>query len=188
MDPFTLRTTVRELIEPTVNRLGYDLVAIEWTSSSGPGTLRVSVDALPGAAPPVDGEPPGVTAHACARISRAIEPLLDAADPISARYTLEVSSPGIERPVQRAADFERFIGYTVRIRLEPGPPRRRFTGEIVGLRDRDLILLVDEQEHSIHLDTIERANLVLSLEQYQDLAIALPELPARTQEASDDHQ
>lgn len=190
MDPFALRTTIRELIEPTVNRLGYDLVAVEWTSSSGPGTLRVSIDALPGvASADSGGDPRGITAHACARVSRAIEPLLDAADPIRARYTLEVSSPGIERPVQRAADFERFIGYTVRIRLEPGPPRRRYTGEIVDVRDRDLILLADGQEHALHLDTIERANLVLSLEQYQDLATALPEPPARRpQEASDDHQ
>ena len=188
MDPFALRTTVRDLVESTVNRLGYDLVAVEWTSSSGPGTLRLSIDVLPGAAPAptgdADADAAGITAAACARVSRAVEPLLDASDPIPNAYTLEVSSPGIERPVQRRADFERFVGYTARIRLEPGPPRRRYTGRIVGLRGDDLLLFADGEEHAVHIDTIERANLVLTLEEYEALGRGLPQAPA-PQESDD---
>jgi ribosome maturation factor RimP len=188
MDPFTLRAKIRDLIETTVQRLGFDLVAVEWAGSGGPGVLRVSIDALPGE-PGVDGEPAGVSAGACARVSRAIEPLLDAADPISGAYALEVSSPGIDRPVQRRSDFERFIGYTIRIRLEPGPPRRRFTGEIRAISGDDLLLFADGEEHTLHLDTIERAHLVLSLEQYEALGRGLPQPPAaQTSGGNHDHQ
>lgn len=180
MDPITLRQTLRELIEPAVHRLGFDLVAIEWAGQ----VLRVSIDVAPQATD--EQVQAAVTAGACARVSRAIEPLLDAADPISSSYTLEVSSPGIERPVQRRADFERFVGYTLRLRLEPGPPRRRYTGQIVGVRGDDLILLVDGEEHPLHLDMIERAHLVLSVEEYEALGRGLPQ--PRPQEESDDHQ
>lgn len=193
MDPFALRHTVRELVESTVQRLGFDLVAIEWIPSATGGTVRLSIDTLPGADSagesgdsPESSEPAGVTAGACARVSRAVEPLLDAADPIASRYTLEVSSPGIDRPVQRRSDFERFIGYTAKLRLEPGPPRRRYTGTLHGLRNDDVLVLVDGQEHALHLDTIERAHLVLSLEEYEALGQALP--ATRPQEDSDDHQ
>lgn len=186
MDPFTLRQTIRELIEPTVERLGFDLVAIEWVGQ----VLRVSIDApyhaREGGRGGGEHEQPGVTAGGCARVSRAIEPLLDAADPISSSYTLEVSSPGIERPVQRPQDFERFKGYTLRVRLEPGPPRRRYTGEIIGLAGHELTLSADGEEHTLHLDMIERAHLVLTVEEYLALGQGLPQ--SRPQEDSDDHQ
>lgn len=158
--------------------MGFDLVAVEWTGG-GRGVLRVSIDTLPGA----EG---GINADHCARVSRAIEPILDAEDPISSTYFLEVSSPGIERPVQRLSDFARFEGYRVRLRLEPGPPRRRYTGVLKGVGDGDTVLLLaDGEEHAFHVDTIERAHLDLSLEEFE----ALRQGPAADdQEESDAHE
>ena len=175
MDPYTLQRQIRSLVESEIQRLGHDLVAVEWTGGGGRGILRLSVDS-----------PEGTTAGSCARISRAIEPLLDAADPIASAYTLEVSSPGIDRPVQRISDFARFAGYTVRIRLEAGPPRRRYTGAIVGVDDDDVLVECDGEEHRFHIDTIERAHLVLSVEEFLALGAATAATPA--QENSDDYQ
>jgi len=163
MDAYALRHKVRDVVESAVQRAGFDLVAVEWTGNpAGKAVLRLSIDQEPG----VGG---GVSAGDCARVSRTIEPLLDAADPVKGSYILEVSSPGIERPVQRLADFARFKGYRARIRLEPGPPRRRFTGELLGTRGDDVLISVDGQEHDFHVDTIERAHLDLSLDQFEAL-------------------
>lgn len=157
-----------------MQRLGYDLVAVEFLQ----GILRLSIDRIQG--------DDGVSAHGCALVSRAVEPLLDAADPISGSYTLEVSSPGMERPVQRSEDFERFRGLRVRIRLEPGPARRRFTGQILGLRGQDVVVLVDGVEHAFPLETLERAHLDLTIEEF--LALGRSPVAVTPSEAPDDHQ
>ncbi|MFK7931628.1 MAG: ribosome maturation factor RimP [Myxococcota bacterium] len=165
MDPLTLSNTVRALIGPAVERLEYDLVAIEWTGTAGRPVLRVSID-RPSTVTGKDGQT-GITARSCTIVSRNIEPLLDAADPVTGSYTLEVSSPGIERPIQRLSDYDRFAGLNVRIRLESGAPRRRFTGRIIGTRDDDVVIEADGEEHSFHVDTIERAHLDLTLEEFE---------------------
>jgi len=163
VDSRTLEQQIRALAEPTVARLGFDLVAVEWGSGRQGPLLRLSIDRAG-----------GVSAHDCAAVSEQLSPLLDAADPITSSYHLEVSSPGIERPVQRRQDFERFLGYRVRIRLSEGPPRRRYTGVIGSLDGDELVLLVDGQEHRIPLDLVERAHLVLDLDEYQKLAEGTP--------------
>jgi ribosome maturation factor RimP len=158
-----LEQQIRALAEPTVARLGFDLVAVEWGSGRQGPILRLSID---GAG--------GVSAQDCATVSEQLSPLLDASDPISSSYNLEVSSPGIERPVQRKQDFERFHGYRVKIRLSEGPPRRRYTGVIGPVENDELVLVVDGQEHRVPLDLIERAHLVLDLDEYQKLAEGTP--------------
>jgi ribosome maturation factor RimP len=185
MDPFALRSAVRDLVEPTAERMGVDVVAVEFTGGASGQVLRLSIDR-----PLAEG---GVTAQLCAQVSRAVEPLLDASDPVSGSYTLEVSSPGIERPVQRRDDFRRFHGFRIRVRLEAGPPRRRFSGVLVGVRDDDVVVLVDGEEHTFHVDTIERAHLDLTVDEYERLGQGIPPLPSELgeqphQEASDDHQ
>ena len=154
----SLTSQIRTLLEPTVNQMGLELVAVEWLGASQGMLLRLSVDG-----------PRGVSAQIWAQVSRALSPLLDAEDPISGRYTLEVSSPGINRPVQRPEDFQRFVGQTVKIRLEPGPPRRRYTGILAGYEDGDVCVEVDGEMFRLPAESIERAHLVLSLEQYQEL-------------------
>ena len=163
MDPIDLRQTVRDLLEPTVARAGFDLVAVEWLGGRRGSVLRVSIEGA------TEGKP-GVNADDCARVTERISPLLDEAAPIPGRYTLEVSSPGIDRPVQRRTDFQRFLGYRAKIRLVEGPPRRRYTGVLNGVEEHDLLVMVDGEEHRLPLDTIERCHLDLTLEEYQNLA------------------
>ncbi|MEQ1504421.1 MAG: ribosome maturation factor RimP [Myxococcota bacterium] len=161
MDPNALQLQIRTLVEPTVARLGFDLVAVEWSGGRTGPLLRLSIDA-----------PGGVSAEDCATVSEQVSPLLDASDPVPSAYTLEVSSPGIDRPVQRRADFERFVGYRVRLRLFEGPPRRRYVGVIGPIEGEELLVSVDGAEHRIPLDQIERAHLVLDLDEYQRLGAA----------------
>jgi ribosome maturation factor RimP len=134
MEAKALELRVRALLEPTVERLGFDLVAVEWNGR----VLRLSIDA-----------PGGVDADDCGRVSEQVSPVLDADDPITSRYTLEVSSPGIERPVQRRADWERFKGYRVKIQLSEGPPRRRYTGIIGPVEGDELVVSVDGTAHRL---------------------------------------
>ncbi len=166
MHPSDIRWTIRELVEPTIQRMGFDLVAVEWGGGRRRPTLRLSVDA-----------PGGIGADDCAAVSRRVSLLLDEADPISAAYVLEVSSPGMERPMQRLSDFRRFVGYTVRLRLVEGLPRRRFTGELKAVHGEVLSIEVDGEVHEIDFEDVEHGQLVLTLEEYDALKEGLPADP-----------
>jgi ribosome maturation factor RimP len=163
VDLLSLRIDVRAAIEPTVVRLGFDLVAVEWT---GNRVLRLSVDRAG-----------GISGDDCAVVTQNVSPLLDAADPIDGKYTLEVSSPGIDRPVERRDDFRRFQGFRAKVKLGPGAPRRRFTGDLAGVDNDELLIVVDSQTHRLFLDNIEQCHLVLDLEQYEQLGKSVPALP-----------
>ncbi len=163
MDPIALRQQVRDLVESTVQGLGYDLVAVEWVGGAMGPVLRLSIES-----------PSGIDADDCATVSEHVSPILDESDPINVRYFLEVSSPGIDRPLQRASDFERFLGYRVKMRLVEGPPRRRYAGLIGPVDGEEVTVVVDGAEHRIPLDTVERAHLVLDLDEYKKLAEGAP--------------
>lgn len=158
MLPRDIRQRVRDLVEPSITRLGFDLVAVEWLGDARGPILRLSIDA-----------PSGVAAKHCAQVSHYVSPVLDEADPIPSAYVLEVSSPGIERPVQRLADFERFTGYRARLKLEEGHPRRRYTGRLLGVDGDEIRIEVDGSEHRVRHETLDRANLILDLDEYQAL-------------------
>ena len=151
------------LLAPTVDRLGLELVAVELATDHGRRVLRVSVD-----------KPGGVGVDDCARASHAISPVLDVDDPIEGAYSLELSSPGIDRPLMVLTDFVRFAGYEARIRLEPGEARRRYRGTLLGAEDEQVLVEVDGTTHRIRWDAIERASLVLDLDTYRQLAEAPP--------------
>lgn len=161
MNPLDLQHQVRELVEPSIERLGYELVAVEWLTGQQGRILRLSID-----------RPGGISPQDCATVSEAISPVLDESDPIASRYHLEVSSPGIDRPIQLARDFTRFTGYRAKLKLIEGPPRRRYTGALRGLDGDEVLIEVDGTEHRVALDTIERAHLVLDLDEFQKLAEA----------------
>jgi ribosome maturation factor RimP len=163
MHPRAFAQTVRDLVEPTIQRLGFDLVAVELLGGARRAILRLSVH--------------GVGADDCALISHRISPLLDDAELITGSYDLEVSSPGIDRPVQRLTDFQRFAGFRIRLRLEEGLPRRRYAGTLVQVEGDDVVVEVDGEQHRILFDTIERAQLVLDLDEYSRLADGLPPIP-----------
>ena len=158
MNNTDVQNRVRALVEPALQGLGYDLVAVEWLNDVRGPILRLSVDA-----------PGGIGIHDCTRASQHVSQALDSADPIDSSYHLEVSSPGIERPLQRLSDFVRFSGYRARVRLREGP-RRRFTGVLCGADGNRIRIQVDSQEFDFELDQVEKAHLVLELDEYQALA------------------
>ena len=168
-----IQHTIRTLVEPTLDRLGYDLVAVEWISNRAGRILRLSID-----------RPGGIAAADCVTVSHELSPLFDAEDPVSGAYSLEVSSPGIDRPVQRLVDFQRFSGFKAKIRLIDGFPRRRWTGALCGVEDDQVLVEVDGDRHAFHIDSIERAHLVLTLDEFQQIGLELPDAPVA---GSDNH-
>ena len=143
-------TELRELIEPAVTALGYELVGVEFTHGKT-GVLRVYID-----------HPEGIGVDDCEAVSHQVSGILDVEDPIRGRYTLEVSSPGLDRPLYRARDFERFAGSEVNLRLlAPLEGRRKFTGVLNGMRDGRVVLQMnDDEELVVALDEIDQARLV----------------------------
>tara|TARA_B110000037_G_C16978059_1_gene447853 strand:- start:293 stop:736 length:444 start_codon:yes stop_codon:yes gene_type:complete len=137
-------------------------VAVEIRGVDGRRTIRISVDSEE-----------GLTMGLCADVNRALSAMLDVEDPIDGAYDLEVSSPGIERPVQRWEDFVEFskAGYRTRIQLDKDfPGRRRYTGKLLEALDEQILINVDGTEFNVPFDRIERANLILELEEHQTLS------------------
>ncbi len=145
---------IAELIEPTLRSMGFELVRVRLF---GGGRPRLQV-----MAEPADPNRP-MTVEDCAEISHAVSAVLDVADPIAGSYVLEVSSPGIDRPLVKLADFDRFAGFEARVETgEPLGGRRRFRGLLRGVRGEDVLLAVDGEEIVIPFALIQRAKLVLT--------------------------
>jgi ribosome maturation factor RimP len=149
---------LRRILEPVVEREECDLVALEVLGSPNRALLRVYIDRVG-----------GVNVDVCAKASRAISPVLDVEDPFPGAWDLEVSSPGIERPLQREKDFRRFAGFAVKVKLAPGPERRRYAGTLKGFEDGHVLVEVDGQIHRLELDQIDKAHLDLDDEQFARL-------------------
>jgi ribosome maturation factor RimP len=143
-------STLSSLIEPSVTALGYDLVAVELTGDGSNTVLRVYID-LPG----------GITIDDCEAVSRQVSAVLDVEDPIRGEYTLEVSSPGLDRPLVKREDFEQYAGENVKIRMaEQVLGRRNFTGRLQGVEGNLVLVEVDNEIYELELGHIERARLV----------------------------
>ena len=150
MDP-TKR--VAEIITPTLQDMGFELVRVLVTGGQRP-TLQIMAERTDGA---------NMTVDHCAAISRSVSALLDVEDPIRGSYTLEVSSPGLDRPLTRPQDFNRFAGLEARVELGRAQDgRRRFRGRIAGLTDGIVRLETDGQTVEINYADIERAKLILN--------------------------
>ncbi len=141
------------LIEPCVTVLGYELVGLEYAPGGDGGLLRVYIDS-----------PAGITVDDCERVSHQVSGVLDVEDPIRGSYTLEVSSPGLDRPLFTPEHFERFAGETVRVRLDaPVQGRRKITGVLQGFSDGNVVVIEDGEEWRLPLEAISRARLVPEL-------------------------
>ena len=140
-----------KLFEPVVESMGYELVGVEFLGAGAYGTLRVYID-----------RDSGVNLDDCAAISHQISGILDVEEPIKQAYDLEVSSPGIERPLFKLADFERYAGKTVRIKLAVGLlGRKNFKGELQGVAESKLVTIkVDGEVFDLPYADIAKANLV----------------------------
>ncbi len=144
---------IEDIVQPTITGMGFELVRV--AMSRGGGTLQIMIE-------PADGRPMDV--EDCATLSRALSAVLDVEDPISGAYTLEVSSPGIDRPLTRPKDYTRWAGHLARIELaQPIDGRRRFKGTLVGVEDGAVKLkLEDGQEASVPLSSVTRAKLEMT--------------------------
>ena len=140
-----------ELFQPVVESMGYELVGVEWHGADHHGLLRVYID-----------QEQGITVDDCADVSRQISALLDVEDPISQAYDLEVSSPGINRPLFKASDFQRFAGSKAKIKLAVAlAGRKNFSGILQGVeQDMFVNIEVDQEIFSLPIQDIARANLV----------------------------
>lgn len=165
-----LRGRLIALIEPLLAGLGYELVELEYASGRGHGILRIFIDRPPLAGPEQNERPPesrqgaaaeqGVGIDDCERVSREVSALLDVEDPIPSAYTLEVSSPGEDRPLRTRAHFDRFAGQRVFVELKvPRDGRRRYTGLLMTVSDEGIELEVDRQNVTVRFDEVEKARL-----------------------------
>ncbi|MCG8691043.1 MAG: ribosome maturation factor RimP [Minwuiales bacterium] len=147
---------VADLIEPSLTALGYALVRVRFTGGDK-AVLQVMAERIDDAQMDVED---------CAQISRVLSALLDVEDPIPGAYTLEVSSPGIDRPLVKRGDFERFAGFEAKVELAAAQDgRRRFRGELLGVDDDRVRLRLKGAEGSVAalpLADIADAKLVLT--------------------------
>lgn len=144
---------IEDIVAPTIAGMGYELVRV--AMSRGGGTLQIMAE-------PADGRPMDV--EDCATLSRALSAVLDVEDPIASSYTLEVSSPGIDRPLTRAKDYVRWSGHVARLEtVEPIDGRRRFKGTLLGLADDRVRLRLDDgKEAAVPLASVTKAKLELT--------------------------
>jgi len=142
---------IGDMLEPGIRSLGYELVGVEFQSGGkGGGLLRVYIDS---------GD--GISADDCQRVSYQVSGVLDVEDPIPGHYTLEVSSPGLDRLLFRRADFDRFAGQLVKLRLTyPIGGQRRFKGRLIGMRGEQVVIEADGTEISLPFEQVEQARLV----------------------------
>lgn len=141
---------VTDLALPLVEQLNLELVDVEYTKEAGRYYLRVFID-----------KPGGVTLDDCQALSERLDVLLDEKDPIPNAYLLEVSSPGIERPLKKAQDFRRFAGRLARIKtFAPIEGRKQFIGRLLGASDQEVRLQIDDRVVAIALERIASARLV----------------------------
>lgn len=149
-----LASQIQSITKELVEAEGLELVHVEYNSKGAAPLLRVYID-----------KTGGVTLGDCQRISKHLGVLLDVEDFIPQRYVLEVSSPGIERPLFNPSDYERFSGKEVRVALsEKIDNRKNFTGQIRGVAEGYVVLECQGETYRIPLDKIKRANLTYSFE------------------------
>jgi ribosome maturation factor RimP len=141
---------IEQIIEPAVAALGFELLGIDFITQGRHSLIRLYIDS--------DN---GVDVENCADVSRQVSAVLDVEDPINGEYTLEVSSPGIERPLFKPEHFTRVIDQIIAVRLSiPLNGRRKFKGELTEVREDGITIVFDDSEIRIGFNEIDKANLV----------------------------
>ncbi len=155
---------LQALLEPVITGLGYEVVRILTIGQKNP-TLQIMIDRL-------DGK--DITVEDCATVSRAVSTVLDEKDPIKDQYSLEVSSPGLDRPLTKIEHFKRFSGYEVRIETAVEvEKRKRFKGVLGNVDEQNRVHIdVDGTDYTIAFDDISKAKLILTDELLQAAAEA----------------
>ncbi len=138
------------LFEPELLEQGYELVELEYVKQGRTGILRVYID-----------HNDGITHTDCAAVSQVLGPILDMDDFIAEAYVLEVSSPGVDRPVRKPEDFTRFTGETLKLStITATEGRRRYTGTLKGYDDGLISIECDGRTHQVHIENLKKANLL----------------------------
>jgi ribosome maturation factor RimP len=138
------------MLRPAVEEVGKELLGVEYISAGNNSILRLFID-----------HENGVDVDDCAEVSRQVGAILDVEDPISSEYSLEVSSPGVDRPLFNKSHFEAVIGETIEAKIAmPLNGRRKFKGKLVAIENDTLIVSVDGEEYELILSNVDKANLV----------------------------
>lgn len=141
---------LQAMLAPAVEALGYELWGIEYHSHSHQPLLRVFIDSEN-----------GINVEDCAAASRQMSAVLDVEDPIAREYTLEVSSPGMDRPLFTLDQFSRYAGEWVKLKLRaPFEGRRNFRGRLTGIEGDEVVVVVDDHEFLLPIELIDKANVV----------------------------
>lgn len=141
---------LEELLRPGVEALGYQLWGLDFQSHGRHSLLRVYIESEQ-----------GVSVEACAKVSHQISGVLDVEDPIAGEYNLEVSSPGMDRPLYTLAQFTDYVGNEVSIRLRVAfEGRRKFQGRLMAVEGEDVVILVDEHEYLLPHSQVDKANVI----------------------------
>ncbi|TRX74113.1 ribosome maturation factor RimP [Pseudomonas mangiferae] len=141
---------LQALLAPVVEALGYECWGVEFLSQGRHSLLRVYID-----------HANGILVEDCEKVSRQVSGVLDVEDPISSEYTLEVSSPGMDRPLFTLDQFVRHIGEQVKIKLRaPYEGRRNFQGLLRGVEEQDVVILMEDHEYLLPIDSIDKANII----------------------------
>ncbi|REL28925.1 ribosome maturation factor RimP [Thalassotalea euphylliae] len=139
-----------DMLRPAVEQLGKELLGVEFISAGKHSTLRLFID-----------HENGINVDDCAEVSRQVSAILDVEDPISTEYNLEVSSPGLDRPLFDVAHFEAVVGETVEVKLGlPLNGRRKFKGLLEAVEGETLVVIVDGETYELAHANVDKANLV----------------------------
>jgi ribosome maturation factor RimP len=150
----TREETIRKIVEPVVAALGFQLWGIEYMGQGRHTMLRIYLD-----------KEGGINIEDCAEASRHISSILDVEDPISSEYTLEVSSPGLDRMLFTLEQMKQYIGASLKLRLtENFEGRRNYSGVLKDVVNNELVLVMDENQYVFPYELVEKANLVAQVD------------------------
>lgn len=138
------------MLRPAVEETGKELLGVEFISAGNHSVLRIFID-----------HENGIDVDDCAEVSHQVGAILDVEDPISSEYNLEVSSPGLDRPLFDKAHFAAVIDETIEVKISmPLNGRRKFKGKLVAIENDSLIVVVDNEEYELVISNIDKAHLV----------------------------
>ena len=139
-----------EMLRPAVEEVGKELLGCEFISAGNHSVLRLFID-----------HENGIDVDDCAEVSRQVGAILDVEDPISTEYNLEVSSPGLDRPLFEMAHFQAVIGETINVKLSiPLNGRRKFKGKLEAIENDTLVVSLDGEDYELVISNVDKANLV----------------------------
>ena len=143
-----------DMLRPAAEALGYEFLGVEYIGQGKHTILRIYID-----------HENGINVDDCASVSHQVSGILEVEDPIASQYTLEVSSPGMDRPLFTMAHFSQFVGNEIQVRCHVGVDgRRKFKGKLLSASEEQLVIEVDNQTFELEFGDIDKANLVATFD------------------------